>query len=254
MAIRMMPEQFPEHRRQDPKRGAEARVFDALQNLESSGHGLYEFRYRRGGQQVDYALWLDDLARFAVEVKGGHYNMDNTGQWSLRMHDGTPEKVQSPLEETEDGCIELRDGIHKATGYRTFVVGVLILTGTPRNEQMEHAARERHHVHIVWGLDTLAEDLQRIAGEEDIKLPPKPGHSRKESRQVNELQFQGPAGLGEDDRERPDSSRVPAAGPGSERHLTLGSATINIQNVETLVIQQVPPERDTDGTPDSTGA
>ena len=71
MGIRMMPEQFPEQRRQDPKRRAEAEVFDALQQMEITGHGLYELRYRRNGRQVDYALWLHNLARFAVQVKGG---------------------------------------------------------------------------------------------------------------------------------------------------------------------------------------
>ena len=37
---------FPDHRRQDPKRRAEARVYDALANFERNGHALYEFRYR----------------------------------------------------------------------------------------------------------------------------------------------------------------------------------------------------------------
>ena len=89
----------PDHRREDPKLGAEARVFDALQNLELNGHGLYEFRYRRESQQVDYALWVHDLARFAVQVKGGQYDMDRYGQRSLRMLEGAPQKVQSLLEE-----------------------------------------------------------------------------------------------------------------------------------------------------------
>ena len=40
MAIRMNPEEFPEHRRQDPKRAAEARVYDALRELELSGRGI----------------------------------------------------------------------------------------------------------------------------------------------------------------------------------------------------------------------
>ena len=52
MGITMQPDRFPEHRWQDPKRAAEARVFDVLQNLDLNGHGLYEFRYRREGQQV----------------------------------------------------------------------------------------------------------------------------------------------------------------------------------------------------------
>ena len=89
----------PDHRREDPKLGAEARVFDALQNLELNGHGLYEFRYRRESQQVDYAPWVHDLARFAVQVKGGQYDMDRYGQRSLRMLEGAPQKVQSLLEE-----------------------------------------------------------------------------------------------------------------------------------------------------------
>ena len=36
MGITMRPDRFPEHRRQDAKRAAEARVFDALQNLSTS--------------------------------------------------------------------------------------------------------------------------------------------------------------------------------------------------------------------------
>ena len=59
MGIEFKPPGFPEHRRHDPKRRAEADVFDALRNLGLDGHGLYEFRYRRGGRQVDFALWLE---------------------------------------------------------------------------------------------------------------------------------------------------------------------------------------------------
>ena len=81
MGISILPEEFPRQRRDDPKRQAEARVFDALQALDMAGHALYEFR--KGGKQVDFALWLDRLARFASQVKGGPYEMDNTGQWFL---------------------------------------------------------------------------------------------------------------------------------------------------------------------------
>ena len=254
MGIKMMPEQFPEHRREDPKRGGEARVFDALQDLELNGHGLYEFRYRREGQQVDYTLWVHDLARFAVQVKGGQYDMDSTGQWSLRMFEGAPEKVQSPLEETEDGCMEMRDGVQRATDYLNFVVGILIFTDMPRNEQMEHAARERHHVHIVWGLDSLAEDLQRIAGEVGIKRPPRPRIAENEWSKANELQFSVSAGPRLNQRQMQDTVASRAESKDAEHKLTLGSAIINIQHVETLVIQHGPQDRDIDGTPAIPGA
>ena len=61
MGIQFMPSEFPEQRRNDPKRRAEAEVFDALVNMGKDGRGIYEFRYRPDGQQVDVALWLDDL-------------------------------------------------------------------------------------------------------------------------------------------------------------------------------------------------
>ena len=50
MGIRMNPPEFPEQRRQDPKRRAEARVFDALQRLDLEGYGLYEYRFRKEGK------------------------------------------------------------------------------------------------------------------------------------------------------------------------------------------------------------
>ena len=75
-------------------------MFDVLQKLGLDGHGLYEYRYRKEGKQVDYPFWLHSMARFAVQVKGGHYEMDNTDKWFLRMPDGRLERVHSsPLEE-----------------------------------------------------------------------------------------------------------------------------------------------------------
>ena len=127
MGIRMIPEEFPQHRRHDPKRAAEARVFDALQNLDLDGHCLYEFRYRRGGVQVDYALWLDGLGRFAVQVKGGQHMVDRAGQWYRRTPDGAWEEIGSLLKELVDGCMEMRNGIREATSYQTFVAGLLLL-------------------------------------------------------------------------------------------------------------------------------
>ncbi len=247
MGIRMNPPEFPKQRRQDPKRRSEAEVFDALQQMEVNGHGLYELRYRRKGRQVDYALWLHDLARFAVQVKGGRYEMDNTGQWTLRTPYGPPKELDSPLEETEEGCMEMRNGILKATEYTNFVVGILIFTDTPRNEQMEHAARERHHVHIIWGLGTLEEDLRRIADEVGIKHPPRPRFAENEWSSVNELQYRGPAGQPDVGPGKQDAAPDRAKTPEADRQLTVGSATINIQHVDTLVIQHGPRERDTDG-------
>ncbi len=167
MGIMMIPEQFDQDRRQDPKRSAEARVYDALQNLDLEGYGLYEFRHRRGGREVDVALWLDLHGRFAVQVKGGRYDMDEAGRWHLIRPDGRRESVASPLSATADASMELRNAIRAATGYKNFVVGVLLFP------DMERAALNHKRVHIVWELDNLAQDLARIASQE-VFYPPSP--------------------------------------------------------------------------------
>ena len=70
MGIKFIPPEFPAQRRQDPRRNAEAKVFDALQRMNLTGHGIYEYRGPRGGTQVDLALWADMVARIAGPSPG----------------------------------------------------------------------------------------------------------------------------------------------------------------------------------------
>ena len=247
MSIRMTPQEFPEHRRNDPKRRAEAKVFDALQALDLDGYGLYEFRGRRGGMQVDYALWLNGLGRLAGSVKGGHFLLDSNGQCYRRSGDGVLEPIPSPLKELVDASIEMRNAITTATGYKNFVAGVLFLPDMQPDEALERVAWETEHLHIIFGLDNLKEDLERIAAREEFRSPPEPGFSENESRKVNELQIRGPEGFRNDDKDNPGDSPDRAQEPDSERELKMGSTIINIRHVDTLVIQQDPKERDVEG-------
>ena len=247
MAITMQPDRFLEHRRQDPKRAAEARVFDALQNLDLNGHGLYEFRYRRDGRQVDYPLWIHSMARLAVSVKGGSYEMDSKGRWFLRTPDGSLEPVPSPLEEAVDGGIEMRNAIREAVGAKNFVAALLIFPDMPRNEHLERVALNRDLGHIIFGLDNLEEDLERIAKEAKFYYPPKPEHSENEWRRVNLLQYQGaeaPMGGGQQPRVTHEKK---AMGHGLEGMLAAESITINIQHVERLEVRHYHLGRDADG-------
>ena len=249
MGIRMMPEQFPEQRRQDPKRRAEARVFDALLRLDLEGYGLYEYRFRKDGRQVDNPLWVPELGRFAVQVKGGTYEADHSDQWFLRMPDGDRKWVPSPLQEVADGCIELRNGIRKATSFETFVAGVVIFTDMERHEEIEHMARERYHSSVIWGLSGLQQDLERIAEEVDFHRPPSSWVSEKEWRQVYELQYGEASGRRDADRQAPEVEQRPETGGETERQVSLGSATFNIQHLDKLIVLYYPPERDEDGQP-----
>ena len=240
MALRMNPEEFPAHRRQDPKRAAEARVFDALQNLRRNGHSIYEHRYREAGRQLDFALWLDRWGRFALQVKGGTYRLDSDGQWYLLKPDGSWVPVpSSPLEETDEGCIEMHNAIEDATGYYGFVVGVLVFPDMERDEQIEWAARNHHHVHIIWGLNNMQEDLERIAEHVGIERPPRPYHSENECRQVFELQYRAPGGMPAGDPPAPNPSRDQERDFPGDGQFQVGSATFHIQHVGQLVVQHI---------------
>ena len=259
MGIRFVPREFPEQRRNDPKRRAEAEVFDALVNMRLNGCGIYEFRYRPEGKQVDCSFWIDNLGRIAGQVKGGPYRLDDDAGWQLRTYEGKWESRPSPVQETVDGRIEMHDAIQKATGYYNFVAGVLFLPDMERDRDMERLAWNRDSVSIVWGLDSLAGDLERIAERVGFRRPPKPAHSRNEQQQVHKLMMKGDddrpaAGHLADDwaaRQLAAPGREPAAvvARGAERELVIGHATINIAHVEHLHLELPPPEQGIDGRP-----
>lgn len=247
MTIRMTPEEFPKHRRNDPKRAAELDVFGALAGLDLQGNGLYEFRWRPKGQQVDFPLWINRLGRFAGQVKGGHYRWDGGEKWDLRSPDGRWEPKPSPVEETVDGRIEMHDAILEATGFYAYVAGFLILPDTPRDRELERYAFNKDGVYICWDLDELPQDLERAAKQVGFRRPPTRAHSRNESRRVYELQRGRPDEPGGSGRSRPMPGDRTETNTGLELPLTVGSATFHIQNLEQMIVQHYHINPDAEG-------
>ena len=69
------PEQFPPDRRADPRRRAEARVFDAIQSSDRPGLAIYEWQRNPGSPQLDFAIWTQGGGRFGLQVKGGQISL-----------------------------------------------------------------------------------------------------------------------------------------------------------------------------------
>ena len=143
--------------------------------------------------------------------------------------------------------MELRDGIRKATTFENFVVGVVMFTDMERNEEIEHMAWERYHVSVIWGLDNLERDLQRIAEEVDFHRPPSSWISENEWRLVYELQHGEVQGRREADRPVQEMDQRQPAGGETKRQLDLGSTIINIKHLDKLIVLYYPPEQDGDG-------
>ena len=71
---------FPNDRRQDPRRRAELEVHYQLAASDLLGRAIYEARASAAGPEVDFAGWLQGQGRFALQVKGGRHSLQE-GDW-----------------------------------------------------------------------------------------------------------------------------------------------------------------------------
>ncbi|MDE2813119.1 MAG: nuclease-related domain-containing protein [Gemmatimonadota bacterium] len=235
----IIPELFPPERRHDPKRRAEAGVFDNFAGSPRRGHAIYEWGALGRPHCTDFALWLEDVARFAIEVKGGRYTYEvTTGQWYLHTPEGLVARP-SPLRQADDSAIDLRNEINDKTGFRVFIIPVVVFPDMERNAAIESCA-QRTNVKVVWGTGSLIADLEAAAQGVVINHPPRAKHIANEVRAVTHGAgaADGEAAdkevLGEEESARSGNT---AAGPAVEQ-LELTAAHITIHHVEQLIVQQ----------------
>ena len=160
---------FPPHRRQDPRRRAEAIVYDQLARSGLPGHALYELKALPEAPELDFFAWFEDRARFGAQVKGGTYSVNRT-VWTLQTVNRT-EYVPCPLTHTWDAAIAVRDAVYRALGFKIFIIPVLLLPDTPPNQAIEKWATQRR-VKVLFGADDLVDRLLELADRMDIKHPP----------------------------------------------------------------------------------
>ena len=108
--MRMYPREFPSGRRRKPKRQAERRVYEALAGSDRRGFCYYEWRKGYEHIELDFAVWVKDLGRVALQVKGGHYLLID-GEWYLKTRDGVKLVESCPLDETKLAALDLHDDI-----------------------------------------------------------------------------------------------------------------------------------------------
>ena len=113
--MRMLNE-FPEHRRADPRRQAEMQVYDQLAGSGAPGAAIYEIRAQRDAPEVDFMVWLQDSARFGMQVKGGRYTIEG-GRWFLHTN-GEREPMQDPVKLTWDAAMSIRAALWTQGGTR----------------------------------------------------------------------------------------------------------------------------------------
>ena len=147
--------EFPEHRLQDPRRQAEWRVYQEIA-------GLYV-------PQLDFGIWLQDVAHYGLQVKGGE-NATEGGEWRLHSANG-PETIPSPIAQTFDAAIAIRDIIKAQLNRKVFIFPVLCFPDMAPDPIIEARAAEGL-VTVLWGGDDLIGRLKELAKTQTIHRPP----------------------------------------------------------------------------------
>ena len=173
--MQMHPTTFPLDRRNDPMRQAEARVFDEINASRLPGFAHYEWQRDHKSPQLDYALWLLNVSRFGVDVKGGQYFLEK-GKWYLKTDNG-PQKKECPLRKAWDATMSLHDELVGILEREAFSIAVLVFPDMEPDQDIIDRA-ERSNVHVLWGTDGLMDRLEQIAAARGVYNPPDArGHS-----------------------------------------------------------------------------
>ena len=166
--MRMYPREFPANRRKMPTRRAERRIYEALAGSDRQGFVYYEWRRGYEHIELDFAVWIVGLGRFALQVKGGHYLFID-GEWYLKTRDGLVPIETSPLDEAWLAALELHDEIEEraATPHNPYVIPVLVFGDMEPDPVIEGLAR-RKGVYLVWRTDDLVADLSAVVRSREV--------------------------------------------------------------------------------------
>ena len=178
--MQMYPRLLPHHRLNDPFRQAERRIFQALETCGTPGSACYEWQRNKQSLQLDFALWIQGVGRFGLQVKGGHYSFAE-GEWYRRRgRKGSYVKVNTcPLAVTSDATMSLLNEVSEALANPNYFVPVLVFPDMDPNDAISARAR-RSNLHLVWRTDLLLPRLIEIAGEAQVRRPPSAADIRGE--------------------------------------------------------------------------
>ena len=229
------PELFPDERRHDPKRRAEATVFDTLAECQRAGHALYEWGASDRPHRTDFALWLENTGRYAIEVKGGDYTLrPESDQWYLRSPDGSLQAKSSPLQQADDAAMDLHNEIQCKAGFWAFIIPVVVFPDMAPDPVIQQYA-QRTNVEVIWGAERLLTDLDTAARRVGINHPPRANHIRNEVRAVTVG-----ANADEGSRSGKPRSKADVAPPVEQMELSATTINITIHHLEQMI---VPPAR-----------
>ena len=214
---------FPPSRLTDPMRRAEREIYEAVEASGIPGRALYEVKVDKNSRQVDLMVWVEGIAVFVVQIKGGIYVLDRGELW-LVTHHGR-ELKEGLLANIWDDTMTIQKLLKRSLHRGTYLVPVMALPNMEEDEAIRDMAARRS-VQILFGMADWVKRLIELAeGPKPIKYPPTRASIEAEVMAIM-------------------PELAPAATPVSPQ--------VVIQNVESLHIHVGPEALETLGIPDLT--
>ena len=175
--MKINPE-FPNDRVDMPMRRAEHTIYQLLAQSNFPGRALYEARVLPHGRQIDFAVWIEGVGCYAVEVKGGRRGINERGEWSL-FTDGRWRRKDSPVAQAWDAAMSIPEVIRRRLHRGVYIIAVLALPDMEADQVIVDASAQKH-VDVLFGTDRWVERLVELAGPHDIAMPPTQGQIAEE--------------------------------------------------------------------------
>ena len=161
--MRMYLRQIPSGRRGKPKRRAKREVYEALAGINRRGFVYYEWRKGHERIEPDFAVWIEELGRIALQVKGDRYLLID-GEWRLKIREGVQPNSTSPLDEAWLTTLNLHDDIEECTcmPYSPHVIPVVLFPDmTEPDESIENLAKHKG-MYVASGAANLLIELEKL--------------------------------------------------------------------------------------------
>ena len=160
---------FPPSRLTDPMRRAERDIYQAIEASSRPGRALYEVKVTRHAAQVDILLWAEAITTFAVDLKGGPYEIHD-GELCLVNSNGRTPKP-GLLAKVWDSSMAIPEFIQRKLGRGMYIVPVLGLPDMEQDEEILDLAARRQ-VEVIFGKDDWVNRLVALAGCHPIRHRP----------------------------------------------------------------------------------
>ena len=118
---------------------------------------------------MDFAVWVQDVACFAIEVKGGTYWVENGTLF--RQGPIGPEQVANPLRKAMDGALSISNSIKDRLPGGAFVISVLLFPDMEVEDDIRRWGQDSR-TNVMFGVTDLVRRLTEMDDVQDIRHRP----------------------------------------------------------------------------------